>query len=61
MPLNVKVSVLIGNLWGVQVMNNPQVFWLSDGLEKIKVINFGKIQTVTVSDSSGLLSHKVYL
>lgn len=41
-------------------MNNPQVFWLSDGLEKIKVINFGKVQTVTSSNSSGLLSHEVY-
>lgn len=41
-------------------MNSPQVFWLSDGLTKVKVINFGKIQTVTVSDSSGLLSHEVY-
>lgn len=42
-------------------MSSPQVFWLSDGLIEVKVINFGKIQTVTVSDSSGLLSHKVYL
>ena len=41
-------------------MSNPQVYWLSNGLTKIKVINFGKVQTVTVSDCSGLLSHEVY-